>query len=51
MIYKALKLVIDGGNYDYESTLSKMDLYLLADRITEGQYNELKMLMDAQRAA
>lgn len=47
MIYKALKLVINGGNYDYESTMSKMDLYLLGDRINEGQYHELKALMDA----
>lgn len=49
MIYKALKIVINGGNYDYESTLSKMDLYLLGGRITEEQYTELKNLMDAQQ--
>lgn len=51
MIYGALKIVINGGNYNYESTLNKMDFYLLGDRITEGQYNELKGLMDAQQTA
>lgn len=45
MIYRALKIVIDGGNYDYESTLTKMDFYLLGDRITIDQYDELKALM------
>lgn len=49
MIYGALKIVINGGNYNYESTLNKMDFYLLGDRITQGQYNELKGLMDAQQ--
>ena len=49
MIYIALKTVIRGNNYDYESTLSKMDLFLLAGRITEEQYVELKAIMDEQR--
>ena len=50
MIYKALKTVINGRNYDYESTLSKMDLFLLAGRITEAQYIELKDIMDGHQA-
>lgn len=51
MIYQALKTVINGNNYDYESTLSKMDLFLLGNRITEAQYTELKGIMDAQQVA
>lgn len=50
MIYTALKTVIAGNNYEYESTLSKMDLFLLAGRINEAQYIELKAIMDAQQA-
>lgn len=48
MLFKAIKIVIDGGNYEYESMLSKLDLYLLGNRITESQYNELKALMDSK---
>lgn len=51
MIYQALKTVINGGNYDYESTLSKMDLFLLANRITEAQYLELKEIMDLHQSS
>ena len=49
MLYKALKTVILGNEYDYESTLSKMDLFLLGNRITEDQYIELKAIMDKQQ--
>lgn len=49
MIYQALKTVINGGNYDYEQTLSKMDLFLLGNRINEAQYTELKELMDSKK--
>lgn len=48
MLFKAIKIVIDGGNYEYESMLSKLDLYLLGGRITESQYNESKALMDSK---
>ena len=45
MIYGALKIVINGGNYDCEDTLNKMDFYLLKGRITQKQYSELEVLM------
>lgn len=51
MIYTAAKKVIISGNYEYNSMLSKLDLYLLGDRITETQYNELKGIMDEQQQA
>ena len=51
MLFKAIKIVIEGGNYEYESLLSKLDLYLLGARITEAQYAELKGMMDARLEA
>lgn len=46
MIYKMLKTKIEKGTYDKEDLLKKMDVYLLKDRITEEQYNELFELME-----
>ena len=48
MIYTLCKKVINSGNYDYDSMLNKIDVYLLGNRITIEQYTELKGLMDAQ---
>jgi len=49
MIYKLCKNVIESGNYEYNSMLGKLDVYLLGNRITVEQYTELKGLMDAQQ--
>lgn len=46
MIYKMLKTKIERGTYDKDDLLKKMDLYLLKDRITEEQYNELFSMME-----
>lgn len=51
MIFNALKIVINGGNYDHEQTLSNMDFYLLKKRITQAQYNELEAMINAQQTA
>lgn len=51
MIYSASKKVIQGGNYEYNSMLRKLDVYLLGDRITVDQYNELLAMMDAQEVS
>lgn len=48
MIYAASKKVIQGGNYEKQSMLNKLDLYLLGNRITEAQYTELVELMNSQ---
>lgn len=50
MIYTLCKKVIESGNYEYQSMLSKLDVYLLGNRITVEQYNELKGMMDAAQA-
>ena len=51
MIYTLCKKQINTGNYDYAAMLNKLDVYLLGNRITLDQYNELKGLMDAQQEA
>lgn len=51
MIYTLCKKVIESGNYEYQSMLNKLDVYLLGNRITPEQYTELKGLMDAQQVA
>lgn len=47
MIYTLLKRVILGGSYDVEDISNKMDLYLMYNRITMAQYEELLALMVA----
>lgn len=41
MTYARLKKLIENGVYDKESMLNKLDVFLMANRITEEQYNEL----------
>lgn len=46
MTYNRLKKLIENGNYEKESMMSKLDVFLLANRITSEQYNELVNLMN-----
>ena len=46
MTYKLLKRIISRGNYDKESMMQKLDVFLLADRITTEEYQELVELMN-----
>ena len=46
MTYRLAKKMIMAGNYEREDMTSKLDVFLLANRITEAQYNELISLMD-----
>ena len=45
MIYKLMKRVIENGlrkgNLDVEATMQKLDVFLMADRITVEEYQEL----------
>ena len=41
MTYARLKKLIENGAYDKENMLNKLDIFLMANRITEEQYNEL----------
>jgi len=51
MVYALSKRVIESGSYQYRSMLNKLDVFLLADRITSDEYQELKGLMDEQQNA
>lgn len=46
-IYDILKRVIGRGGYDAADIQRKMDLYVLYDRITMEQYDEIMGLMVA----
>lgn len=41
MTYKLMKRIIQKGDYDPESTLQKLDVFLMKDRITVEEYDEL----------
>ena len=46
MTYKLMKRIIQKGGYDYEATLLKLDVFLMADRITVEEYQELVEMMN-----
>lgn len=46
MTYKLLKRMIDRGNYQRDDMLIKMDVFLIADRITADEYSELEKSME-----
>lgn len=45
MTYTLCKKIIESGNYDKADMMNKLDVFLLNDRITDAQYNELVALM------
>ena len=45
MTFERLKKLIENGAYDKENMMNKLDVFLMANRITEQQYNELVGLM------
>ena len=54
MTYKLMKRIIENGlkkgNLDVESTMQKLDVFLMADRITVEEYQELVELMNGGSA-
>ena len=49
MTYGLIKKVIAKGNYDKDELMDKLDVFLLAGRITDEQYKELaEMLKDSE---
>ena len=50
MTYKLMKRIIETGlkkgNLDIESTMQKLDVFLMADRITPEEYQELVEMMN-----
>lgn len=50
MTYGLIKKVITKGNYDKDELMDKLDVFLLAGRITDEQYKELvEMLKDGEQ--
>lgn len=45
MTYARLKKLITKGAYEKEDLLNKLDVFLMANRITEEQYQELIGMM------
>ena len=45
MTYGLIKKVIAKGNYDKDELMDKLDVFLLAGRITDEQYEELAEMM------
>lgn len=50
MTYTLLKRIIERGGYDRSDILEKMDVFLLNNRITIEQYNELLAMMPENEA-
>lgn len=46
MTYARIKKLIQNGAYEKEDMLRKLDVFLLANRITNEQYQELVDMMD-----
>lgn len=46
MTYMRIKKLITNGAYDKEDMMKKLDVFLLANRITEEQYQELIGMME-----
>ena len=45
MTYRLVKRIIAKGNYDKDELMDKLDVFLLAGRITDEQYKELAEMM------
>lgn len=45
MTYRLVKRIIAKGNYDKDELMDKLDVFLLAGRITDEQYKELTEMM------
>ena len=48
MTYSLILKIISKGSYDKEDLLNKLDVFLLASRITDEQYTELTTLINGE---
>ncbi|WP_193744809.1 hypothetical protein [Geomicrobium sp. JCM 19037] len=48
MTYTTCKRLIANGNYEKEDLKMKLDIFLLNDRVSEAEYNELINLINAE---
>lgn len=49
MTYRNCKKLIENGRYDYNDMLNKLDVFLLGDRITQTEYEELVQMMNDRK--
>lgn len=47
--YKLAKSIIERGNYEYADMMKKLDVFLLGERISVDQYNELTGIMNPEQ--
>ena len=45
MTYARLKKLITSGSYNKDDIMNKLDVFLMAGRVTEAQYNEFVDMM------
>ena len=48
MTYTYCKSIIERGQYNAQEMKDKLDVFLLADRISQEQYGELVKMIDAE---
>lgn len=49
MTYKNCKKLIEAGRYEYDDMVNKLDIFLIGDRITQVQYEELVQMMNDRK--
>lgn len=47
--YRNCKKLIENGRYEYSDMMNKLDVFLLGDRITQAEYEELVKMMEARK--
>ena len=50
MTYRNCRKLIEAGRYEREDMLNKLDVFLLNNRLTETEYNELVGLIQEREA-
>lgn len=48
--YQMCKTLIEKGRYEKSDMMMKLDVFLLGDRITKEQYDELVSMMNEEEA-
>lgn len=51
LTYRNCKKLIEAGRYEYDDMSAKLDVFLLGDRITIEEYNELVQMMNDRKIA
>lgn len=49
MTYRNCKKLIEAVRYEYDDMLNKLDVFLLGDRITQTEYEELVKMMNDRK--